>query len=344
MKVLAWPAVSRNPYVAELYEGIRSVDGEITVESFRPASSWRRTADLVHVHWPDTAVNHRSVVRATVKSAATLVTLRLLKARGAVLVWTCHNLASHERAHPRLERWFRTRFDSLVDGIIHLSDHSVEALSDNRVLASKPHIVAAHGLYRSSGNLSKADARQAIGLDPELPTFALVGNIRGYKNVPSLMRAFADMTVEAQLIVAGRSADEELRQEVAAAADGHPRILLDDRWLSDDELDTRVLAADAIVLPYSEVHNSGVVVLALGLGRPVAIAVAGSLVSIADQVGPDWVHHLAVGGDEPVSGLVLDELVGWASKPRSAPDLSPFDPDKAARDTVAFYRRIVTSP
>ena len=244
---------------------------------------------------------------------------------------------------PRLERWFRAGFDSLVDGVIHLSDHSVEALSANSVLASKRHIVVAHGLYRSSVELSKSEARRTIGLDRDLPTFALVGNLRRYKNVTPLIRAFADMTVDAQLIVAGRSIDDDLKREVAAAADGHPRILLEDRWLSEHELDTRVLAADAVVLPYSEVHNSGVVVLALGLGRPVAIAVTGSIVSIADHVGPDWIHHLPIDAEEPVSGPVLDELVGWALKPRSAPDLSPYDPDTAAAETVAFYRRIVAT-
>src|SRR3546814_8704974 len=45
--------------------------------------------------------------------ASTIVWMKL---RGARIVWTVHNLRSHERPHhPRLERWYYALYTRLVD-------------------------------------------------------------------------------------------------------------------------------------------------------------------------------------------------------------------------------------
>ncbi len=339
MRVLAWPAESSNPYVAELYQTATELDPALDVIDFRPATAWRTKADVIHVHWPEIAPQSPSLPRAVTKSVLVLATLAVNRLRGGAAVWTSHNLQAHEERHPRLGRWYRQAFDRLIDGVIHLSEQSQQAMADHPRLGSKPSAVAPHGRYRAAADPlpSRAEARAELGLDPDGTVLASVGFIRPYKQIPGLIAALADMSVEATLLVAGEPQDAEIEAEVRAAAAGVDGVVLDDRWLTEAELATRIRAADAVVLGYREVNNSGVAILALGLGRPVAVTPAGAMLGLADAVGPDWVASVEV----PLTGAQLDRLAVWAAAAREGePDLSAFSPDLAAERTLEFYRSV----
>jgi glycosyltransferase involved in cell wall biosynthesis len=338
LHILAWPRGGRNPYIPELYGRIRAIDPTVTVSHFRVRSAWRTRPDVVHVHWPEGASNPAWFPKALAKTAAVLATLRLHKRRGAKIVWTAHNLRSHEIPHPRLDAFRRDQFDKMVDGVIHLSTESQRALESDPALGSKPSLVVAMAQYADRvDSVGKATARRMLGLEVDTPVIGHVGIIRQYKNVPQLIRAFARMTRRAQLIVGGNPHDEEIRQEVQAEAAAVDNLLLDDRWLSDEEMALRIDASDVIVLAYDQVHNSGVAVLVLGKDRPVVVRPQGSMAEFETLVGSDWVYPL----DEPLTGPRLDKIIDWATQPRSTrPDLSAFDPDTTARKTLDFLADI----
>lgn len=340
MRVLAWPATSSNPDVAELYRSIGQLDPSIDVVDFRPLTAWRHRADVVHVHWPEIATRSPSLPRAVAKSSAVLATLVLAKLRGAIIIWTCHDLRDHER-HTRLDGSFRAVFERLVDGVIHLTEHSATVLADSHRLGSKPATVAPY--CRSALDADdaavpdQAAARAELGLDPDLPILATLGAIRPDQRVPQLIEAFADMSVPAHLIVAGNPEDDRVRADIVDAAAGVDRLLLDLRSLTDEEIALRVRAADVVVAADEEVTDSGAAILALGLGRPVAARPTGAMLEVADAVGPDWVDDL----DGPISGARLDDVAEWASKPRQGePDLRAYSPQVAAQRTLGFFRRL----
>ena len=56
------------------------------------------------------------------KSQAVLSLIDFARSRGTKIVWTVHNLASHERRYPRLEKWFWRAFLRRLDGFITLSE------------------------------------------------------------------------------------------------------------------------------------------------------------------------------------------------------------------------------
>lgn len=340
LQVLAWPLTSGNPYIADLYRRIEAADPAIEVSAFAPATAWRATPDVVHVHWPEAACSSPRLLHALAKSVAVIATLALHKARGASIIWTCHNLAGHDQRHPRLESMVQRLFDRLVDGVIHLDQRSIERCAQARPrLAGRPTTVVPHGHYGAlaDGSPDRDEARALLGLDPEATVLASVGMIRPYKNIPALIEAVRAMRTEASLLVAGSADDPAERQRVETAAGGDPRIELALRWLDDDELATRIRAADAVVLAYRNVHNSGAAILALSLGRPVVVTPNGAMAGLANAVGEDWVHLLT----EPLDGPVLDRLAAWARNPRpDRPDLSSLDPDRAAALTAQFFRRI----
>ncbi len=341
LSVLAWPdRKTGNPYTGLLYDAMRDrTDREVSVIEFSMGDAWRRRVDVLHVHWPEGCVESPSTARATAKTAAFLGTVAILRRRGTTVVWTCHNLESHESHHPRLEHQLRDRFFSSLDGVIHLSSDSAER-SDDAIpqLAGTPRCVVRHGHYRTlvSRPPDRAEARRSLGIDPEATVLAAVGHIRPYKNVPGLIETFTAADLPgAHLLVAGDAREPELRAAVERAA-GHPRVHLDLRWLTDDELSVRLAASDAVVLPYRNLHNSGAAIMALSADRPVAISASGAIEDLASITGPDWTMPL----ENELTTDRLADIVRWASRTRDGrPDLDPLDWEVVAADTLAAYDR-----
>ena len=346
LSVLAWPDRNTgNPYTGLLYDAMRArTDREVAVTEFSMADGWRQRADVLHVHWPDACVESSSTARATAKTAAFLGTVATLRRRGTTVVWTCHNLASHESHHPALERQLRSRFFSSVDGVIHLSTDSAER-SDETIpeLIGTPRRVVRHGHYRAvvADPPDRSDARRELGLDPEATVLAAVGHIRPYKNVPALIETFtATDPPDTHLLVAGNTREPGLRAAVERSA-GHPRVHLDLRWLTDDELALRLAASDAVVLPYRNLHNSGAAVMALSADRPVAISASGAVHDLASITGPEWTMAL----DGELTTQRLTEVVRWAGLHRDGrPDLGPLEWDVIAAETLAAYDHFRSAP
>jgi glycosyltransferase involved in cell wall biosynthesis len=198
-------------------------------------------------------------------------------------------------------------------------------------------VVIRHGDYAAALPLrDREEARRELGLEPENTLLASVGTIRPYKEVPMLVRAFVEATPripDARLLVAGRPASAELGREVATAAGPAP-VALELGWLDDDVMAGALAAADVVVLSYRRLENSGVALLALTAGRPVAATDGPAVRDLLDLVGDEWVRPLA----HPVGAASVIDLVEWARRPRPGrPDLSAFSWPEIGRRTLQFY-------
>jgi glycosyltransferase involved in cell wall biosynthesis len=105
------------------------------------------------------------------------------------------------------------------------------------------------------------------------------GRILPYKGVAMLLDAFALLRaagIDATLSVIGRG-------EIDAPAElmNQPGLTIETGWVAPDAIGTILAGADAIVLPYLEASQSGVVAAAYGAGLPVIATPVGGL---GDQV------------------------------------------------------------
>jgi glycosyltransferase involved in cell wall biosynthesis len=346
LEVLAWPyRRSTNPYTRDLYDTMRDVcPGRVKVEDLRFADAWRARVDVVHVHWPEAAVEATSTVRATLKTVALLGTLHLLRRRGAVLVWTAHNLRSHGNHHPWLEAALRRWFFPRVDGIIHLSPGSVaDVVREIPSLEDTPAVVVRHGINRADtrSGASKRTARDALGINHCEVVWLSLGTIRPYKQVPSLIRAFvAARLPTARLVVAGRPITPEIAATIEVAASGAPSVTLALDWMSTACFETYVAAADVVVAAYQELHNSGVVISALARRRPVLCRRSSATEDLQELVGPEWVALV----DGPLTPQLLLDHEQWASEARDRPPpLDRLQPATIARATLRAYEQFLTT-
>ena len=122
MRVIASPAYRNrdvNPYNYLLYTHVSRLGVHVEDFSFRKfiTKGW----DVWHLHWPEGYLNTPNRARAKFMVEGLLKTVSLAKKRGIKIVWTAHNVKSHEGMHPDLEGEFWEQFLELIDGYITLS-------------------------------------------------------------------------------------------------------------------------------------------------------------------------------------------------------------------------------
>jgi len=343
IRVLAWPAFrnrNQNPYQSMLYESM--ADMRVAVEEFSPGRLLFGRHAIWHLHWPDLMLLGPSAGRAALRVTLLLALMELARARGVRTVWTMHNLKSHESTHPRIESWFWRAFTRRLDGIISLSNAARQAALDRHIaLRNIPCFVIPHGHYRTvyPDGITREQARKRLNIGMETPVMAYVGLIRDYKNVPHLIRTFRLLAIPSLvLLVAGKPGTEALKQEVTDAAADDPRVKLHLDFVPAGDLQLYLRAADLVVLPYSDILNSGSALLALSFDCPLLIPRLGGMQELQQQVGEQWVCTYPA----DLTTLVLQDALLWVAntpRPRRAP-LDALEWRGLAAKTVDAYRHL----
>jgi beta-1,4-mannosyltransferase len=312
LKVLAQPgfnARAENPYTWLLYHAMAA---EVTDFSYRRSLETRY--DIFHLHWPELELNAiGSVAEAAARLQLKLTLMAALRARGTKIVWTVHNLRAHEGRHPRLERWFWPAFTKRLDGYIALTASGRAAAKERFTnLEGIRGYVIPHGHYRGEYPMDAgADARQELGIAAQAKVFLFFGQIREYKNVTGLIRAFRKIaSADAILCIAGRPKPESIAEELRRETSRDERILLHLENIPKERVQLFFRAADLVVLPYRDILNSGTAILALSFSRPILVPSRGAMGELQTSVGPEWVRTFPsdLGTEE------LERAMVWASE------------------------------
>lgn len=337
----AFRTAHANPYNARLYATMQAHGCRVRDLSY--LRLFTRRVDIVHLHWPELTFLTGRSWRALARMLLFRAGLRVARLRnGTKLVWTVHNVASHERrATPALRARHRRLLVEEVDGLLSLTEGGLDAARRAfPELDGVPAAVTPHGHYREDYDFraTRSEARARLGIRRDATLAVSVGMIREYKNIPALVGTVVSGDGDVVLAVAGKPASPALADEIRAAAAGSPRVVLDLAFQSDEAIATWLRAADLVVLPYRSIQNSGSAVLALSADRPVVVPALGAMRELQDAVGPDWVRCY----DREFDDAELAVTVAWATevaRPARAP-LDGLDWDGIAEDTAAFYRHV----
>ena len=312
------------------------------VSDFSHRRSLATRCDIFHVHWPEWELNAFSdAIEAAARLKFKLFAIDLFRARGAKLVWTVHNLRAHEGLHPRLEKWFWSAFIRKVDGFIALTQSGrVAAVEHFPHLASVPGYVIPHGHYRDEyPNDSANNAREQLGISPHARVLVFFGQIREYKNVPSLIRAFREVHGNVVLCIAGKPNSDTLATELRREAAADPRVLLHLYDVPNERVQLFFHAADLVVLPYRDILNSGTALLSMSFNRPVLVPDRGAMEDLRERVGRQWIRTFV--GE--INALVLQQALAWAtqaSRPSEA-CLRELEWPKLADQTLRAYQDVI---
>ncbi|GAB2455730.1 hypothetical protein GCM10027265_00980 [Jatrophihabitans fulvus] len=321
------PGAKTNPYIVQLARALAAEPGiELMHFSWRRALSARY--DVVHVHWPEILLSGRTPLRRGARQLLFLALVLRWRMGRVAVVRTVHNVAPHERPSVQ-QRALLALLERSTDARIVLND-----VGDSSLIGRS--VVVPHGDY--------SDWFAEHRVDPIVPgRLAFVGHIRPYKNVLDLMTAFHAVTdASASLSVAGQPASEQLGLDITAAAASDRRITVNLEFLSDAQIASEIGRAQVAVFPYSEMENSGAVLLALSLCRRVLVPDNAVNRALSAEVGPGWILTFPDTSDPAVRRLVLAEALERAlATPRpeaAAPDLSARSWDGVGARHAEIYR------
>jgi len=298
VKVLAKPAYAAahtDPVNALLYTHVSDLG--LIVKEWTPLKMLSLRYDILHVHWPDNILSHKSAAKSCLLMQTLFLALDFVRAFGRRVVWTMHNIQSHDKLHPRLEEMFWRGFTRRVDGLICPSERLwTRALASLPQLAGKPSRVVPQGPFTGAYPQapSRQKARAFFGIPNAAEVILFIGRIRPYKNVDGLIRAFSHLSgPNRRLIVAGVPKSDELRSRINQLAGRDERVILHLHFIADKDVPYYLSASDLVVLPFLEISNSGSALLALSFDRPILAPNREAILDLQENFGSTWVKVYA---------------------------------------------------
>ena len=212
----------------------------------------------------------------------------LYKAQGKKIVLTAHNI--NQRKRDSNDSFFnRLTLKSqyrLVDHIfVHTQKMKQELIEDFGV-PERTVTVLRHPINDAfpDTDLTPAEAKRRLGIKDGERTLLFLGRItrtRASSTCSTRFNSSARATIRYRLIIAGQTkkGTEQYSQDIdrlIRTATRRDQILFDNQFIPDEKMELYLKAADVMVLPYTDIFQSGVLFLSFTFGLPVVAADVGS--------------------------------------------------------------------
>jgi len=226
---------------------------------------------IVHIQW-----------WTSVLAPIYLVIFLFLKLKRKKIILTIHNIIGHETG--LLDKIITKIIFSFPDILIVHSDKNIEQIKDIFYISDNRIVKIPHGIYNfyKNTNISKTEARTKLKIKQNIPVVLSFGNIREYKGVDVLIKAFSVVKKElpdALLVIAGKcwidwKDNEKLIEKYSLKKD--IITFLDYVPMSDVKLYFE--SCDLVALPYKEFEaQSGPGNIALAFHKPLVVTNVGAL-------------------------------------------------------------------
>lgn len=308
-RIFVFPAWEQNPYLNMLYVGARAegwrIDGGKVFESLIAAVPGLGEGDIFHIHWTSPILNVDSSRAQALESLEKFDTvLHQMRENGVRIVWTVHNAVAHNTSHIDLEIRLAELLAARADRIIQLNASTRDAVSEHYVLPSEKLVTLRHASYAGiySEPPSQDAAREHLGISSSASVVGFVGQIRGYKGIPTLLGAVGQVAPELDepvLVLAGKTPPADLpviERELPSGV----TVVRQHSFIRDADISTWFAACDVLVFPYERVLNSGSVLLSATFGRPCILPAEHHL--LAEYGDQSWVSFYDIHTD-PVTAL-----------------------------------------
>lgn len=210
------------------------------------------------------------------------------KLLGKQLVFTAHNVNAAERDGSdsffnRLSLRIQYR---LVNHIFVHTPKMKDQLVHTFGVPGEKITIIPFGTYDMvpQSTLTSAEAKERLGLRRSDRTILFFGRITSYKGIDLLVEAFARLAIQDQsyrLVIAGEPMKESEQQwrHIQREIEKSPvreQVFQHIRYIGDSEIELYFKGADVLVLPYTQIFQSGVLFMAYSFGLPVIATDVGS--------------------------------------------------------------------
>jgi|GEM_PF-3316522 beta-1,4-mannosyltransferase len=256
MTILAWPKTGLNPYNEIIYKELENQGIEVLSHREHRSAGIFYKIDVFHFHWINAYLNHNPF-KAFIATISFMLYIIILKIRGTKIVWTLHN--SVKFTHHGKNKWLE---NILVPFLLHSVDTIIiHSKFQKNHLDKKYHdkiVWIPHQNYCSilDENIEKKNNY-----------YLFFGGINYYKGIESAINAYNmlsdKLTSVMKFKIVGSVVENDYVHKLNELIGNNNNILLEDRFVEDDELESLVKEAKSILLPFTQITNSGSLLYAL---------------------------------------------------------------------------------
>ncbi len=194
------------------------------------------------------------------------------------LVTTIHDYTQHPGMKNPFSKFIFEQLERASNKFVVLTSKYAGLLSDKY---SVPMSYISHIPHANFSYYNKCDNKPLYDIKNNILFF---GRISKYKGISVLLRSFEILKYELpklRLTIVGKGKLSDNDLDIIRS--NPERIILDNSWISDDEVWNLFANSDITVVPYIEASQSGVVALSFSCGRTVIASDVGGL---SEQVSP----------------------------------------------------------
>jgi beta-1,4-mannosyltransferase len=341
-----------NPYQVLLAKALKTQNVEVHFPKgyrrlfpiFRVIKS-APTVAVLHLHWLTPYLKGKSSLVHLIYIIKFLLDILLTRLSGVKVVWTVHNLRSHNTPFPNLESWANRGIAQLVNQVIVHHHSTLDQIIQTYWLDIAKVKVIPHGHYREGYGvpIPALEARQVLGLPLKGRIYLNLGMLRPYKGIESLLQIWQGnqhFFAKDTLVIAGKALDKTYGLHLAQQIASVESIQYFAKFIEDYDIPLFFSAADMVVLPFQDVLTSGSLILAMSYGKPV---IAPCLGGIPETLGvADWLLYDPNDSEGLLKALIQsteDDLNQLSQLVKQACDR--LDWDEIGQVTADTYRSIL---
>lgn len=268
-------------------------------------SAWKRiiyfdskNKDIIHMQW-------------IIFSPLDYLFIKKIKKNNKRVVITIHDILPFNKKF--YDYYFHKKIYNLADGIIIQTEENVnrfcELFPDNDALRC----MIPHGHFMDySQTIDKEEARKKLNLPDDKFIFLFFGQIKKVKGLDVLLNAYAellnknpDIIDNVLLVVAGNIwKDSVEKYETIIKEKGiNNSVIMDIRYIPDNEVDLYYSASNVCVLPYLNVYQSGVLQLTYAHHKATIVS---DITAFTDIVTPEIGFICKAGNIEDLKNTMMD--------------------------------------
>ena len=194
------------------------------------------------------------------------------------VIYSCHNVFPHERFP--MDRLLTKMVLKNGDGfIVHSEKDAADLKSIKRNAKYRKTVLPSFSLF-NTGQMSRVKARKLLNINADDKVILFFGLVRPYKGLQYLLKAFARIRNKenTKLMIAGSfGGDKQAYMDIIAEEHLQDRVIINDAYIPDTEVEKYFQACNLVVLPYVSATQSAVVQTAFDFEKPVIVTNVGGL-------------------------------------------------------------------
>ena len=183
-------------------------------------------------------------------------------------IWTIHNIYPHIRGKRKYDQIMRHFFVSRCKSIRVFSEMTKEKVLREFKIKVPVNVIPEGSYVEYYQKIRNEEC--VVKKEAKIFTFLYLGQIRAYKGIPELIKAFQELDHQEKirLIIAGKAVEQELNflEKECEAIDS---IEFFNEFIKEEEISAFYDVADVVVLPFKNIENSGSAILAMGFKKAI---------------------------------------------------------------------------